>query len=146
MKKSKEKYLLYFWAALFPVMSEYSSDITDTARILPRKENTKDSAGYISKLDENINERVKKLRNKIYATITTEEFCCIYPEMRKIIKLPHTDFKKIIIFMAGMGICQNLIKSTLISSDDSIRNLLIHLDKDIKSIFPNYQRKKKKLS
>ena len=66
--------------------------------------------------------------------------------MRKIIKLPHTDFKKIIIFMAGMGICQNLIKSTLISSDDSIKNLLIHLDKDIKSIFPNYQRKKKILS
>lgn len=143
MKKSKEKYLLYFWATLFPVMAEYSSDITDTARKLPRKEDTTDSAGYISKSDENINGRVRKLRNKIYATISTKEFCCIYPEMRKIIKLPHTDFKKIIIFMAGMEIGQDAIRHTLISSDDSIRNLLIQLDKDIKSVFPDYQRKKK---
>lgn len=41
--------------------------------------------------------------------------------------------------MAGMEIGQDAIRHTLISSDDSIRNLLIQLDKDIKSVFPDYQ-------
>lgn len=133
--KRKSKYLQGFWAMLCSVMAEYSSDITDAARDLPRKKNTKDSIGYISQSDKVINEKVGKHRCAIFAALTSETFVHQFPQMKEVMELPHSEMEKTVIFMIGIGLNPYDVSKMLITDKRTIITIKSRRKEDIQKIF-----------
>ena len=134
--KSRNRHLLEFRATLCSVMTEYSSDITDTARKLPRERNTKDTTAYQSYSDEVIDDKIGRYRKKIYSVLTSDEFIRQYPKMRRVADLPYTSLEKCIIFMIGIGLEPNEVARMLLSDKRSILTIRSKRKKDILKIFP----------
>ena len=135
MKKSRNRHLLEFRAILCSVMAEYSSDITDTARKLPRERNTKDTTAYQSYSDEVIDDKIGLYREKIYSVLTSEEFIRSYPKMGKVDDLPYTALEKCIIFMIGIGLEPNETARMLLSDKRTVMTIKSKRKKDILKIF-----------
>ena len=138
--KQKSKYLLEFWARLCSVMAEYSSEITDAARKLPRKKDTKDPVRYITQSDKVINEKVDKHRGAIYNALTSDPMVHQYPIIKKIIDLPYSDMDKTVIFMIGIGLNPYDVAKMLISDKRTIMTIRSRRKKDINAIFSNFAR------
>lgn len=117
-------------------MAEYSSDITDTARKLPRERNTKDTTAYQSYSDEVIDDKIGLYREKIYSVLTSEEFIRSYPKMGRVDDLPCTALEKCIIFMIGIGLEPNETARMLLSDKRTVMTIKSKRKKDILKIFP----------
>lgn len=134
--KSRNKGLREFWATLCIVMTEYSSDITDAARKMPRTKDTKDSVAYQSYSDELINDKIKEHRHSIYMALTSETLMKMFPQMKKIKDLPYSELEKCIILMTGIGINPYNISKILISGKKTVINTKSKRKKDILMLFP----------
>ena len=135
MKKSRNRHLLEFRATLCSVMTEYFSDITETARRLPRERNTKETTAYQSYSDEVFDDKIGRYREKIYRALTSDEFVRQYPKMERLADLPYTSLEKCIIFMIGIGLEPNEVAKMLLSDKRTIMTIRSKRKKDILKIF-----------
>ena len=134
--KSRNKKLLEFRATLCSVMTDYFSDIMETARNLPRERNTQDTVAYQSYSDGVFDDKTGLYRDSIYVALTSDEFIRHYPKMRKVAELPYPPFDKCIIFMIGIGLEPNETAKMLLTDKRTIMTLRSKRKKDIQKIFP----------
>ena len=134
--KSRNKKLLEFRATLCSVMTDYFSDIMETARNLPRERNTQDTVAYQSYSDGVFDDKTGLYRDSIYVALTSDEFIRHYPKMRKVADLPYPPFDKCIIFMIGIGLEPNETAKMLLTDKRTIMTLRSKRKKDIQKIFP----------
>ena len=134
--KSRNKKLLEFRATLCSVMTDYFSDIMETARNLPRERNTQDTVAYQSYSDGVFDDKTGLYRDSIYVALTSDEFIRHYPKMRKVADLPYPPFDTCIIFMIGIGLEPNETAKMLLTDKRTIMTLRSKRKKDIQKIFP----------
>ena len=103
-------------AMLMTVVSETLSEIMERATTELSPYEITDSVMFHRKLKKILIEEVAKHRKKIYAVLSSAEFVNEYPVMKKVLKLPVSNLKKSIIFLAGIG-CTTLEISQILQSD-----------------------------
>lgn len=112
----KTSYKSLALAILLNVVCETLTEITeDPIRILSPLTGS-DYKQFHNDLMRQIAKVVAAHRKKIYDVISSEKFIRTYPVMKKIMRLPVSNLKKSIIFLAGIG-CTTLEISHILQSE-----------------------------
>lgn len=103
-------------AILMTVVSETLSELMEKVETELPHCNIKDLIVFHKKLKKMLVEEVARHRKKIYDVLSSAEFVREYPVMKKVMKLPVSNLKKSIIFLAGIG-CTTLEISRILQCD-----------------------------
>lgn len=103
-------------AILMTVVSETLSELMERVETELSPYDIKDLIVFHKKLKKILVEEVVRHRKKIYSTLSSAEIVSEYPVMKKVMKLPVSNLKKSIIFLAGIG-CTTLEISHILQCD-----------------------------
>lgn len=122
-------------ALLCPVMTAYSTDITESARCLPRTRDVKDVVAYQSYSDDLIKKKIKELRHKVYLIVISDQIAKKIPQVKRIKTLTCSEMDKCVVFISGIGMSSEWIADFLQSDPRSIMTIRSRRKAEILNIF-----------
>lgn len=125
---------IVFQAYVFPKIIQMDNRMMKIFEELPRRHTLKDEQSYIKLSDLTIKEFITEYRNVLFDVIHSNEFCSIFPEMRKLRRLELSDMRKCVFLMVLLGFEIEYISNLLYSNKQSIYTMKSELLK----AYPNY--------
>ena len=112
-----------FEAMLCPVVSESMSDIARISRNFPKKNFVNDDAAYNSRSDETHKYLRNNHRQLLYLTLISYCFIEKFPFIRQIDGLNISEYDKLVIIMAIVGLPSKEISNMLLSDIRSVNTI-----------------------
>lgn len=112
-----------FKAMLCPVVTESMSDIARIFRNFPKKNFVNDDAAYNSRSDETHRYLKNNHRHILYLTLISYGFIEKFPFIRQVDELDVSEYDKLVIIMAVIGLPSKEISNMLLSDIRSVNTI-----------------------
>lgn len=112
-----------FKAMLCPVVAESMSDIARISRNFPKKNFVNDDAAYKSRSDETHRYLKNNHRHLLYLTLISYGFIEKFPFIRQVDVMDASEYDKLIIIMAAVGLPSKEISDMLLSDIRSVNTI-----------------------
>ena len=112
-----------FKAMLCPVVTESMSDIARISRNFPKKNFVSDDAAYNSRSDETHRYLKNNHRHLLYLTLISYSFIEKFPFIRHVDVMNVSEYDKLIIIMAAVGLPNKEVSNILLSDIRSVNTI-----------------------